>query len=110
MDFWVRKLSGNFCVKCLGNLDETLAAATADVLPKLKKLHVEFDLSSIKSVNSIGIRQWTEFLEQLSQQTTFEFQNCPITYVEYCNLLPTMIFAKQVVSFAAPYKCRACGD
>lgn len=91
-----------------GALDENAEAALAQTEPKLQRAHVVFDLSGVQSVNSLGYRQWTKFLQRVSAQSTFDLANCPQAMLEYAALLPALSYAAMIRSVLVPYQCESC--
>lgn len=72
------------------------------VVPSGKKL--SFDLSGLKSINSIGIRQFMQLMDQIKDCPEIYFHRCTKPFVDQINLVHNFLppHAK-VKSFFVPY-------
>src|SRR5690606_12255057 len=68
---------------------------------------VDFDLSQVNYINSLGIREWINFLKEASIQG-YEFHACSIAFVLQASLAPDVLGRGTVASFFAPYHCEQC--
>lgn len=69
------------------------------------------DLGGITRTNSVGVREWLLFLEQVPQTCTLIFRNVSRGIIEQANIVPNMLgrSSSQVQSFHVPYVCPQCG-
>ncbi len=70
--------------------------------------NVIFDTSGLTLINSWGARQWIMFLRSVPQDVGFCFVNTSPVFIKHCNMVVDMLGRGSVLSFAAPYTCRAC--
>lgn len=91
-----------------GRFDAGIAEILSDKLQATLGRDVVFDCAGIEAITSIGMREWLKYLKVLAASATFEFINCSLPFVEYCNLLPSSSFANCMVSLQVPYECDHC--
>jgi len=84
----------------------------ADLEPLIDGLagRVVVDLSQITFMNSLGVRAWATFLEQLrSRGVAVTLRGCSETVVDHMNMVIDARGHADIESFYAPYICDACG-
>ena len=86
--------------------DFTEATSFGDLLPAMVG-RVDFDLSQVTYMNSLGVREWCEFLRNASVQG-YEFHACSIPFVLQASLVYDVLGRGTVTSFFAPYHCVEC--
>lgn len=86
--------------------DITEASSFHDLVPLLVG-RVDFDLSQVAYINSLGVREWIRFLRSVNIQG-YEFHACSVPFVLQAAVIPAMIGRGTVVSFFAPYYCDGC--
>ena len=86
--------------------DITEATRFDDLLPALVG-RVDFDLSQVRYMNSLGVREWVEFLRRAPIQG-YEFHACSVAFVLQAALVEGVTGRGTVSSFFAPYACDAC--
>ncbi len=86
--------------------DITEATHFADLLPAMIG-RVDFDLSQVAYINSLGVREWVNFLKEAPIQG-YEFHACSIAFVLQASLVPDVLGKGTVASFFAPYHCEMC--
>lgn len=86
--------------------DITEASSLATLVPLLVG-RVDFDLSQVAYINSLGVRDWIRFLRSVNIQG-YEFHACSVPFVLQAALIPQMLGRGTVVSFFAPYYCESC--
>jgi len=69
---------------------------------------VDFDLSQVTYINSLGVRAWVEFLRAAPIQG-YEFHACSVPFVLQAALSDAVMGRGTVASFFAPYVCDVCG-
>lgn len=82
-------------------------ATSFDSLVPLLVGRVEFDLSQVAYINSLGVREWIRFLRGCNIQG-YELHACSVPFVLQAAVIPPMIGRGTVVSFFAPYYCEGC--
>lgn len=86
--------------------DITDAISFADLLPRMVG-RVDFDLSQVRYMNSLGVREWVHFLARANIQG-YELHACSIPFVLQASMIPDMVGRGTIVSFFAPYYCDGC--
>ncbi len=87
--------------------DITEATNFRDLLPVMVG-RVDFDLSQVTYINSLGVRAWVEFLRAAPIQG-YEFHACSVPFVLQAALSDAVLGRGTVTSFFAPYVCDVCG-
>ncbi len=87
-----------------GNITE--ATSFRDLIPAMVG-RVAFDLSNVEYMNSLGVREWCNFLKDARIQG-FELQACSIPFVLQASLVNDVVGRGVVTSFFAPYHCEQC--
>jgi CheY-like chemotaxis protein len=86
--------------------DITEASSFQDLVPLLVG-RVDFDLSQVGYINSLGVREWIHFLRTVNIQG-YELHACSVPFVLQASVIPAMLGRGTVVSFFAPYHCDSC--
>lgn len=68
---------------------------------------VDFDLSQVRYMNSLGVREWVEFLRK-SPIHGYEFHACSVPFVLQASMVDDVLGRGTVTSFFAPYHCDRC--
>jgi hypothetical protein len=105
----IKKAGKSVTVTLKGTIDEASGKTLLDILPKLLDADLIFDCAAVGAINSVGFRQWIQFLRSLEGKSSFEFQNCPMSYVEYAGLLAETAYASRITSVLVPFRCLSCG-
>lgn len=93
-------------VKLHGIIDED---ANFKNINETKASLIVMDFSGISMINSCGIREWINFISQLSVQSKMIYQNCPQIIIEQINMVHGFFRPGSVIeSFYAPYFCESC--
>jgi len=87
--------------------DITEATSFRGLLP-LMVGRVDFDLSQVSYINSLGVQAWVEFLQAAPTQG-YEFHACSVPFVLQASLSDAVLGRGTVTSFFAPYACDHCG-
>lgn len=68
------------------------------------------DLKEVERINSVGVRRWTRFVDEL-QQTGCDivFERCSSAMVQQFNMIPATYRSAKIRSVMLPYQCEACG-
>jgi hypothetical protein len=86
-----------------GVMDETSDFEPA--LATLSSLSV-VDLGGVTRINSLGVRQWLNFVRRLPPATRLE--RCPVSFVNQLNMIANFAGSTQVSSVFVPYLCPRC--
>lgn len=69
---------------------------------------VDFDMSQVRYINSLGVARWCEFLEAAPLQG-YEFHTCSVPFMLQASRVTGMLGSGTISSLFAPYLCAACG-
>lgn len=69
---------------------------------------VEFDLSHVLQINSIGTREWILMLRQFSVTSDIHYLNCSVAMVDAFNSVRQLYGNVTIKSIMAPYFCPKC--
>lgn len=86
--------------------DITEATNLDDLLPRMVG-RVDFDMSQVRYMNSLGVRAWVSFLERANIQG-YEMHTCSVPFVLQASMTPAVVGRGTIVSFFAPYYCAGC--
>lgn len=86
--------------------DLTEAVNLDDLLPEVVG-RISFDLSQVRYMNSLGVREWVRFLGRANAQG-YEFHACSPAFVLQASMVSGVLGSGTVVSFFAPYACTEC--
>lgn len=74
---------------------------------------VILDLSGVRRVNSLGVREWIRFLDALRKRVgerRVVLERCSVAIVQQLNMIATFRGTAEVRSIFAPYRCPSCHD
>ena len=74
------------------------------------KGRVILDMAGIRRINSFGVRELLNFLDELKPRCTLEAERCSTAIVSQLNMLPTFTQRVRVRSVMAPLECPKCGE
>lgn len=86
--------------------DVTEAVSFESLLPSVVG-RVSFDMSQVRYMNSLGVREWVEFLEKATAQG-YEFHACSVAFTLQASMISGVLGRGTVASFFAPYVCEEC--
>ena len=66
------------------------------------------NLAGLRSINSLGLREWSQFLMALSQKAQITLEDCSVVFIDQANIVPQILANSKVSSFFAPYYCPRC--
>lgn len=75
-------------------------------LPKAKSYNI--NLAGLRSINSLGLREWSQFLLSLTQKAHVVLEECSVVFIDQANIVPQILANAKVNSFFAPYYCPRC--
>lgn len=77
-------------------------------LPNSDKLVL--DLAGIERINSLGVRQWIEFIERCRERyDSLRLQRCSVVFVSQVNTVSGFAHSREITSVYAPFVCETCG-
>lgn len=88
-------------------------SADTDLSPLLQDSHSDliFRFDGINEITSVGIKKWVEGIQNLQQNgKSIEYQQCPESFVEQCNLVPEMTQGVKMHSFEVTFFCEDCDE
>ncbi|NBO37363.1 hypothetical protein EBU99_02135 [bacterium] len=88
-----------------GEVNENFKANLV-IIPDAK--HFLINLSGLRSINSLGIREWSQFLQTLCQRSQVTLEECAVVFIDQANIVPQILAKAKVTSFFAPYFCPQC--
>lgn len=89
-----------------GLIDEDASFPAVDA-SKFEKLII--DLNDVKAINSVGIREWLDWIRPLANKLQIVLKRCPKAMVFQFNMVEGFLPAKaQVTSFYVPFFCEKC--
>lgn len=97
----------------IGQMDEdadfaSVTQTTKALGPEVKGL--DFDLSGVTQINSVGIREWLVFLGRVQSRFACRFLHVNEVFVDQAIMVPDILGKRgtAVVAFDAPYLCQSC--
>ena len=95
-------------VRWKGAIDENWDDGISKLEEDLEK-NVRFYFDSIDSVNSVGIRRWTNFIENLCKNHKVTYCDCPSVIVSTLNICFGFQGSATVERFKVEFECPPCG-
>lgn len=78
---------------------------------ELQTNRIIFDFDQVTAINSCGIREWIEFVDNIEHGVEVTYRNCPQVIIEQINMVSGFITrGASVDSFYAPYFCGECDN
>lgn len=78
-------------------------------LPSLEKSRVTFSCKGVRAINSIGIKDWIIYFDQLRNRGgKLAFEECTLPIVYQVNLISNFVRIDEIKSLYLPYLCDAC--
>jgi hypothetical protein len=103
---WRIKEQADFTmVELKGELNES---ADLDRLRRRLKGHVILHLGSVRRINSGGVREWVNFIRDLTYAADVTLSHCSPAIVTQLNMIYNFRGSAKVRSFLAPYTCSRC--
>lgn len=89
-----------------GAIDED---ATFPAVEPDKYAKMVLDLNGISAINSVGIREWMEWIKPIAAKLSIRLKNCPKAMVFQFNMVEGFLPQGSVVeSFYVPFYCEKC--
>ncbi len=112
----MRRTDQTTYVEAKGDIVAGIAKDLEALAGKIQDKRIVFDLSLVRTMNSVGCGEWARALSPLASSFLIEFVHCSIPFVDYCNMIPSMLGAQGtgasvlIKSFYAPYTCQDCRE
>lgn len=90
-----------------GDVDETFEYKR---IPVASRQTIRFDLEGIASINSCGVREWSNLMKQFSSGVELVLEKCSVAIVDQFNIVPQTMGRAFIQSFFAPYYCPSCDE
>jgi anti-anti-sigma regulatory factor len=101
LEIKTKTLDDQLYIELCGPIDED--ANFEHILAYENNLYV-FDFQNISMMNSCGVREWINFIEDLPQGAKLIYKNCPQVLIEQINMVQGfMREGARIDSFYAPY-------
>jgi hypothetical protein len=94
-------------IKVTGDVDERFQPS-AQQLAAIKPGPIEIDCTAIGMINSIGTRNWINFLRALAPKGPYSFRGCHDNFLAYARMVPLFTNNAKVLSFYVPFECTSC--
>ena len=92
-------------LKFTGTIDEDVEFPAVEGAPG----NIRIDLQGVKSINSVGIREWLNWIKPLSEKSKIVLENCPKPLVFQLNMVEGFLPKNgTITSFYVPYFCEKC--
>ena len=78
-------------------------------VPRVSKPTINLELGKVENFNSVGIREWIHFIQDLSKIGSPVFKECSVSVIDQINMVPESLGKGNVETFYAPYYCE-CGE
>jgi anti-anti-sigma regulatory factor len=100
--------SGAPVLRLYGAIDED--ADFTDILESANRYtEIRIDLGGITRINSVGVREWVNFVRALDSHESVVLERCVPVVVTQLNMIANFAGTGRVVSVYAPYVCDECG-
>ena len=106
-DIEVFKIDSTTLYKFSGDLDEKFDGRKF-VKPQTEIVRIH--LGALRTVNSVGVREWVYLMKEFSDLPTVILEDCSVAVVDQINIVPQMLGRATVESFFAPYYCPQCDE
>lgn len=72
---------------------------------------INLDLTKVTFINSIGVKNWINWIGRSSKESTITLNNCPFVIVNQANIVDGFLPRNATIaSFFAPYICDKCSN
>lgn len=102
----LKKNSTELVMVFTGSIDEDVQFPNVDFSDVQSLV---FDLNQIKSINSVGIREWLNWIKPIAAKFPIQMINCPKSMVFQFNMVEGFLPKNaQVKSLYVPFYCEKC--
>ena len=93
----------------IDSLEEAATTATPENVAQWNGRNLSFDFQLLKSVNSVAIKSWAEFVAKISGAASIVYLHCPDEFVVQFSMIPQLATGVDVKSVIRNYECLDCG-
>jgi anti-anti-sigma regulatory factor len=87
----------------------TLSEDSRLEVPAVRGRRVIIDARRVERINSMGVRNWIDFIEQLHDQShDVVIRHLPPAMVSQASMITTFIGKSRIESFLSPWYCPGC--
>jgi anti-anti-sigma regulatory factor len=105
----IQRAGGALQISLRGDINESVKGELTELAQKIEGASVDFDVRAIELVNSLGARNWIQFMGHLSKSKGhMSFSTCSPAFVECCNIYPNFVPKDSVSSVLVPCECEHC--
>ena len=90
-----------------GSIDEDWDSSVNELSTELKD-NAEFYFTNIDTLNSIGIRMWTQFIEEVSSNRKIKYFECPSLIMRVLSISNRFLGNASLESFYVTFDCPEC--
>ena len=95
-------------VRVSGDIDEN-ADFSALVGELSSGRPVKLNLREVQRINSVGVREWVDFIRAASSAADVTLEECSAAIVTQLNMIANFCGEAKVASIMAPFVCDSCG-
>jgi hypothetical protein len=110
LNYKIEHTASSSTLKLKGMINE----ATVDVFAQLEKENyfntLTIDLDEVTSINSIGIRIWSNFIRTISNGREVSLAKCSMDFAQQFCLLPNLRQGIKIDSFYISFYCEQCSE
>lgn len=101
LSFQQKKENNKINISVFGQIDEDADFSTINLQ---NYQEIELDLNKVKAINSCGIREWINWINQGNAAQFIYYKNCPKVIVDQINMVEGFLPTNgKVKSFYVPY-------
>ena len=90
-----------------GSIDEDWDSDISNLSSQLKD-NVEFHFTNIDTLNSIGIRLWTQFIDEICNSHQVKYFDCPSLIIRLLSISDKFLGQASLESFFVTFDCPEC--
>lgn len=95
-------------VELVGDIDED--SDFSELVALLRGKEARLNLRGIARINSIGVREWVNFVREVGEGSKITLEECSPVVVTQLNMIANFAGAADIRSVVAPYVCDECGN
>jgi CheY-like chemotaxis protein len=71
--------------------------------------NVDFDMSQVQTINSLGVTRWITFQRTIPLGTSYRYTHCSTAFCAQAGYVLDFVGRGRIQSLFAPFHCAACG-
>jgi len=94
-----------------GAINEDAEVVLQEIASSIKEKpgkDIIFHFSGVKTINSLGVRAWVQFVRSIEEHGTLFFEECTPDVIMQINMIPSFAGKASIVSFYTNYVCERC--